>query len=121
MKLNYIFWISKGLEVTENFIIVQYYIDSNIDVYDVKTKEFAFRLEGHEYGGQCLKVNIFPFKWFYGWDWEKASFKVSTSSNILYSGSMDFSLKSWNLEKRAMCDSVCDHCDYVESLDVQTG
>jgi hypothetical protein len=32
-----------GLEVTEELIIVQYYIDSGIDVYDRSTKQLLFR------------------------------------------------------------------------------
>jgi hypothetical protein len=38
-----------GLEVTDKFIIVQYYIEPGIDVYDRETKQFLFR------SGQTLK------------------------------------------------------------------
>ena len=32
-----------GLEVTDKFIIVQYYIESGIDVYDRTSKQLLFR------------------------------------------------------------------------------
>ena len=44
-----------------------------------------------------------------------------SGDNILYSASMDFSLKSWNLETQKQIDSATDHCDYVQCLAVKTG
>ena len=44
-----------------------------------------------------------------------------SGDDILYSASMDFSLKSWNLETQKQIDSATDHCDYVQCLAVKTG
>ena len=63
------------------------------------TLKHLYRLNGHEYGGQCVEL----------------------SGDILYSASMDFSLKSWNLETQKQIDAVTDHCDYVQCLSVKTG
>ena len=87
-----------GLDVSDKYIVVQYYIEPAIDVYDRSTFERLFRLDGHEYGGQCLKV--------------------SEEKGILYSASMDCSLKSWDLDQQRQIDSVNHHCDYVQSLAV---
>jgi len=87
-----------GLDVCEKYVVVQYYIEPAIDVYDRMTFELLFRLEGHEYGGQCLKVN--------------------EAKSVLYSASMDCSLKTWDLDKKQLIHSVTDHCDYVQSLAV---
>ncbi len=57
-----------------------------------------FRLTGHEYGGQCVEV----------------------SEHVLYSASMDFSLKTWNLETQTLLDSHTDHCDYVQCMAIKT-
>ena len=54
------------------------------------------RLDGHEYGGQCVVA--------------------SSVSGLLYTASMDFSLKSWSLEEKCLKDSKTDHCDYVQSI-----
>ena len=56
----------------------------------------GIRLDGHEYGGQCVKV--------------------SSISGLLYTASMDYSLKSWSLEDKCLRDSTTDHCDYVQSI-----
>merc|ERR1712223_1316355 len=77
-----------------------YHIEGGIDVYDRVTLKHLFRLSGHEYGGQCVELS---------------------AGDILYSASMDFSLKSWNLESQKQIDAVTDHCDYVQCLSVKPG
>lgn len=89
-----------GLSVSDKYIVVQYYIEGDIDVYDRETRKHLFRLSGHEYGGQCVQV--------------------SGSDLLLYSASMDCSLKCWNLEEKKLVDSVTDHCDYVHSIAVHS-
>lgn len=89
-----------GLDVCQDFVVVQYYIEPGIDVYDRRTLRHLFRLEGHEYGGQCL--------------W------ISEAALILYSASMDCTLKCWNLSTASLADSASDHCDYVQCLAVHT-
>ena len=104
-----------GLDVSESYIVVQYYIEPAIDVYDRKLLKHLFRLNGHEYGGQCLKISecsVFrPAE-------QTTEGEVSSHKSLLYSASMDCSLKSWNLEKQSLIDSVTDHCDYVQSLTI---
>ena len=75
-------------------------IQGGIDVYDRITLKHLYRLNGHEYGGQCVEIS---------------------GESILYSASMDFSLKSWNLETQKQIDSATDHCDYVQCLAVKSG
>ena len=88
-----------GLCVNDKYLVAQYHIEGGIDVYDRVTLKHLFRLNGHEYGGQCVEL----------------------SGSILYSASMDFSLKTWNLESQKLLDSVSDHCDYVQCLAIKTG
>ena len=88
-----------GLCVNDKYIVAQYHIEGGIDVYDRVTLKHLYRLNGHEYGGQCVEL----------------------SGDILYSASMDFSLKSWNLENQKQIDAATDHCDYVQCLSVKTG
>ena len=88
-----------GLCVNDKYLVAQYHIEGGIDVYDRVTLKHLFRLNGHEYGGQCVEL----------------------SGSILYSASMDFTLKTWNLESQKLLDSVSDHCDYVQCLAIKTG
>jgi len=101
-----------GLDVSSSYIAVQYYIESGIDIYDRKSFKHLFRLDGHEYGGQCLKISDS------GSDLEPPDKNLSDDNHrsLLYSASMDCSLKSWNLKKQCMVDSIMDHCDYVQNL-----
>ena len=83
-----------GLAVSERFIIAQYFLEADIDVFDRKSLKLLHKLSGHEYGGQT----------------------VGLAGGILYSGSKDCSLRSWDLiGGRALC-CVQDHRDYVQSL-----
>ena len=117
-----------GLDVSESYIAVQYYIESAIDVYDRKSFKHLFRLDGHEYGGQCLKISDCSISSLKnagdGGEAEKhptdanATKANKNNKSLLYSASMDCSLKSWNLKKQCMVDSVTDHCDYIESLTI---
>ena len=88
-----------GLCVNDKYLVAQYHIEGGIDVYDRVTLKHLFRLNGHEYGGQCVEL----------------------SGSILYSASMDFTLKTWNLDSQKLLDSVSDHCDYVQCLAIKTG
>ena len=87
--------------MSASYIAVQYYIEPALDVYDRATFERQFRLEGHEYGGQCLKI--------------------CENSGALYSASMDCSLKSWDLKAQTEVHSVADHADYVYTMEVYQG
>ena len=83
-----------GLAVSERFIVAQYFLEADIDVFDRKSLKLLHKLSGHEYGGQT----------------------VGLAGQILYSGSKDCSLRSWDLiGGRALC-CVRDHQDYVQSL-----
>ena len=101
-----------GLDVSSSYIAVQYYIESGIDIYDRKSFKHLFRLDGHEYGGQCLKISDSDS------DLEPPDKNLSDDNHrsLLYSASMDCSLKSWNLKQQCMVDSIMDHCDYVQNL-----
>ena len=107
----------KGLDVSDSYIAVQYYIESAIDIYDRKSFKHLFRLDGHEYGGQCLKISEFRSISHSEEQHNQTVDEVaSTHKSLLYSASMDCSLKSWNLKKQCLADSITDHCDYVQSL-----
>ena len=45
------FWIPTYLRHT----FLQFFIDPAIDVYSLETKDKIARLEGHGYGGQCVR------------------------------------------------------------------
>ena len=104
-----------GLDVSESYIAAQYYIESAIDVYDRKSFEHLFRLDGHEYGGQCLKISECSISHLIE---ANTTNDASSHKSLLYSASMDCSLKSWNLKKQCLVDSITDHCDYVNNLTV---
>ena len=46
-----------GLCVNDQYLIAQYHIEGGIDVYDRVTLKHLFRLNGHEYGGQCVEIS----------------------------------------------------------------
>ena len=83
-------------------------------------------MDGHEYGGQCLKISDCSISSQNaavagdGGEAEKHPTDDARSNHksLLYSASMDCSLKSWNLKKQCLVDSVTDHCDYIESLTI---
>ena len=52
-------------------------------------------LEGHEYGGQCVSA---------------------LDSGLVYSASLDRSLRSWDSERGVQVDMVEDHTDYVQCI-----
>ena len=105
------------MDVSDSYIAVQYYIESAIDIYDRKSFKHLFRLDGHEYGGQCLKISEFRSISHSEEQQQTTDDEVtSTDKSLLYSASMDCSLKSWNLKKQCLVDSITDHCDYVQSL-----
>ncbi len=106
-----------GLSINAKFLVVQYHIEGGIDVYNRVSLKHLFRLQGkicddyfneiiairlsfsgHEYGGQCVELS---------------------AEDLLYSASMDFSLKVWNLDQQKLVESVTDHCDYVQCLTVR--
>ncbi len=60
-------------------------------------KERLFQLLGHSYGGHCLRL-------------------CPGDSDLLYSGSLDKTVRSWNLGRRAAVETIYNHLDYVESL-----
>jgi len=97
-----------ALDVSEQLIVVQYHVESHIDVFDRKSKKRLFRLEGHDYGGQCLCIR----------------------GSILYSGSMDKTVRSWSLgpeegeeseTTRRPLETIYNHLDYVQSLAADSG
>ena len=70
-----------AMDVSSDFIVIQYFLEPGIDVYDTETKAKLYRLEGHEYGGQCVKIMSVG----------------SDGSSILFSGSNDKTLRAWNI------------------------
>lgn len=82
-----------GLAVSEDYIVAQFFLEPAIHVFSRKDRTLLHRLEGHEYGGQALQI----------------------LGCILYSGSKDRSLRSWDL---ATGDELCEarhHRDYIIS------
>ena len=66
-----------AMDVSTDLIVIQYFLEPGIDVYDTETKAKLYRLEGHEYGGQCIKI--------------------MEGTDILFSGSNDKTLRAWNI------------------------
>lgn len=85
-----------AIDVSEHFIALQFHIDPEIHIFDRKTKALAFKLLGHGFGGQCLKL----------------------SGDILYSGSMDKTVRSWNLSSVSNIETIYNHVDYVQCIGV---
>jgi len=80
-----------GLAVSSDFIVAQFFLEPELHVFDRNTHKLLHRLEGHEYGGQAIAI----------------------LGSVLYSGSKDRSLRSWDL---ATGDELCearDHRDYI--------
>jgi len=86
-----------GLAVSERYIVAQYFMEPTIDVFDRKSLKLLHRLQGHEYGGQT----------------------VGLLGQILYSGSKDCSLRSWDLKSGSTLQQVTDHRDYIQSICVR--
>ena len=57
-------------------------------------------LEGHEYGGQCVSI---------------------MDNGIVFSASLDRTLRVWDAEAGVQVDGVEDHTDYVQCLCVDNG
>jgi len=81
-----------GLAVSQEYIVAQFFQEPEIHVYSRKDLTLIHRLEGHEYGGQAIQI----------------------LGSILYSGSKDKSLRSWDLTTgEALCEAR-DHRDYIQ-------
>jgi len=87
-----------GLDVSENYIVAQYFLEPSIDVFDRKTQKLLHRLEGHEYGGQAVCIY----------------------RDLLYSGSKDCSLRSWDLKDGDCIQEARHHKDYIQCVTVKT-
>ena len=83
-----------GLAVSDSFIAVQFYIEANIHIHDTESGKLLFKLNGHEYGGSHLAI----------------------VDSYLYSGSMDCTVKSWDLKGKKMMASADHHADYVGAI-----
>jgi len=86
-----------GLDVSDRYIVAQYFLDPVIDVFDRKSQKLLHRLEGHEYGGQTVQI----------------------LGQILYSGSKDCTFRTWDLKNGKHLKKVTDHKDYIQSLKVK--
>lgn len=86
-----------GLDVSDSYIVAQYFLEPSIDVFDRQTGKLLHRLEGHEYGGQAVKI--------YG--------------DLLYSGAKDCYLRSWDLREGDCVQEVKHHRDYILCLAVR--
>ena len=88
-----------AMDVSDLYIALQFHIDPGIEVYERSSKQLFKKLEagGHEIGGQCVKV----------------------SGSILYSGSMDKTVISWDIAQGSVIEKIYNHVDYVQSLAVQ--
>ena len=80
-----------GMDVSDRYIVAQYFLDPVIDVFDRKSQKLIHRLEGHEYGGQAVQI----------------------LGQILYSGSKDCSFRTWDLKTGEALAKVKDHRDYI--------
>lgn len=80
-----------GLAVSTDYIVAQFFLEPTIHVFSRSTHSLVHTLEGHEYGGQAVAI----------------------LGSILYSGSKDRTLRSWDLATgEALCEAR-DHRDYI--------
>ena len=86
-----------GMDVSDRYIVAQYFLDPVIDVFDRKSQKLLHRLEGHEYGGQAVQI----------------------LGQVLYSGSKDCTFRTWDLKAGKALAKVKDHKDYIQSLRVK--
>ena len=84
-----------GLAVNKNFIVCQFWIQPEIAVFSRGSLELFRLLEGHEYGGQCVAI---------------------LDNGIVFSASLDRTLRSWNAKTGEQIDQANDHTDYVQCL-----
>ena len=84
-----------GLDVNRNYIVCQFWIQPEIAVFSRNSLELLRLLEGHEYGGQCVAI---------------------LDNGIVFSASLDRSLRTWNSETGTEIDQANDHTDYVQCL-----
>ena len=70
----------------------------------INLTSFIFKLyrilEGHEYGGQCVSV---------------------LDNSVIFSASLDRTLRTWDGEAGVEVDCVEDHTDYIQCLSVDNG
>jgi len=79
----------------DGLVVVQYSTKGEIDVYDLASGERVARLEGHAYGGQCVRL----------------------SGRIVYSGSDDKTVRSWRVDDGGRnVETIYNHLDYVQTL-----
>jgi len=86
-----------GMDVSDRYIVAQYFMDPVIDVFDRKSQKLLYHLEGHEYGGQTVQI----------------------LGQILFSGSKDCTFRTWDLKTGKALAKVMDHRDYIQSLRVK--
>eukprot|EP00092_Neocalanus_flemingeri_P075476 GFUD01093493.1.p1 GENE.GFUD01093493.1~~GFUD01093493.1.p1 ORF type:complete len:511 (+),score=129.28 GFUD01093493.1:81-1613(+) len=86
-----------GMDVSDRYIVAQYFLDPVIDVFDRKSQKLLHHLEGHEYGGQAVQI----------------------LGQILYSGSKDCTFRTWDLKTGKALSKVSDHKDYIQSMKVK--
>eukprot|EP00088_Acartia_fossae_P045363 TRINITY_DN4882_c0_g1_i7.p1 TRINITY_DN4882_c0_g1~~TRINITY_DN4882_c0_g1_i7.p1 ORF type:complete len:522 (-),score=121.21 TRINITY_DN4882_c0_g1_i7:334-1899(-) len=86
-----------GLAVSDEYIVAQFFMEPEIHVFNRENFTLLHRLTGHDYGGQAVQI----------------------LDHILYSGSKDFTLKSWDLKSGKMIQSVQDHRDYIQCICVK--
>jgi len=86
-----------GMDVSDRYIVAQYFLDPIIDVFDRKSQKLIHRLEGHEYGGQTVQL----------------------MGQILYSGSKDCTFRTWDLKTGNEINRVQHHRDYIQSIKVK--
>lgn len=89
-----------GLAVNKRFIICQFWIQPEIAVFSRYNLEQVRLLEGHEYGGQCVSV---------------------LDNGIVFSASLDRTLRTWDSDRGVQIDIAEDHTDYIQSLCVENG
>ena len=88
-----------AIDFNDHFIVTQFLVDPTIAVFDRHSKRFLYKLKGHSYGGSGIRL---------------------TSDDLLYSGSMDKTFRSWLLLKTEgqNKETIYNHLDYVQSIAV---
>ena len=106
-----------GLAVSERFIIAQYFLEPDISVFDRKSLKLLHKLSGCS---QCSVVqHLSPLTSLSGHEYGGQT--VELEGQVLYSGSKDCSLRSWDLVAGQELCCARDHRDYVLSLAVGAG
>ena len=91
-----------AMDANARYVVLQYLVEPHLDVFDLEGGSKLARLGGHSYGGRCVRIS-------------------SGRSPVIYSGSLDKTVRAWNAVEGSLLETIYNHLDYVESLGLLSG